>query len=72
MSTKQYSGPICWDPLGRTSSEFFEISEIALSCARYRRDADGNSDYKTSQTDALLADRGRIDSSHRMIDDTLK
>ncbi|ORY34767.1 hypothetical protein BCR39DRAFT_514591 [Naematelia encephala] len=33
------------------------------------------SDYKSatsSQTDALLADRGRIDSSHRMIDDTLK
>ncbi|RXK35446.1 golgi snare protein [Tremella mesenterica] len=31
-------------------------------------------DYKSaspSQTDALLADRGRIDSSHRMIDDTL-
>jgi len=31
-------------------------------------------DYKTavsSQTDALLADRGRIDSSHRMMDDTL-
>lgn len=33
------------------------------------------SDYKTamsSQTDALLADRGRIDSSHRMMDETLK
>jgi hypothetical protein len=32
------------------------------------------SDYKTamsSQTDALLADRGRIDSSHRMMDETL-
>ncbi|KAK8849645.1 hypothetical protein IAR55_004980 [Kwoniella newhampshirensis] len=31
-------------------------------------------DYKSSlpsQTDALLQDRGRIDSSHRMIDDTL-
>ncbi|WWC65810.1 uncharacterized protein I303_108432 [Kwoniella dejecticola CBS 10117] len=31
-------------------------------------------DYKTatnSQTDALLQDRGRIDSSHRMMDDTL-
>lgn len=34
----------------------------------------GISDYKTaisSQTDALLQDRGRIDSSHRMMDDTL-
>lgn len=33
------------------------------------------SDYKSAtatQTDALLADRGRIDSSHRMLDDTLK
>lgn len=32
------------------------------------------SDYKSSlpsQTDALLQDRGRIDSSHRMMDDTL-
>lgn len=25
----------------------------------------------SSQTDALLADRGRIDSSHRMMDETL-
>lgn len=34
-----------------------------------------SSDYKSamsSQTDALLADRGRIDSSHRMMDETLK
>lgn len=34
-----------------------------------------DSDYKSSlpsQTDALLSDRGHIDSSHRMIDDTLK
>lgn len=30
------------------------------------------SDFKSSQTDALLADRGRIDSSHRMMDDTLR
>lgn len=33
-----------------------------------------SSDYKSalsSQTDALLQDRGRIDSSHRMIDETL-
>lgn len=44
------------------------------ACARHgqTKDIDINSDYKTSQTDALLADRGRIDSSHRMIDDTLK
>ena len=34
-----------------------------------------SSDYKSSlpsQTDALLGDRGRIDSSHRMMNDTLK
>jgi Golgi SNAP receptor complex protein 1 len=29
------------------------------------------SEFKSSQTDALLQDRGRIDSSHRMLDDTL-
>lgn len=39
------------------------------------KDFADNSDYKSaqsSQTDALLADRGRIDSSHRMMDETLK
>ncbi|KAK1923574.1 snare region anchored in the vesicle membrane C-terminus-domain-containing protein [Papiliotrema laurentii] len=29
------------------------------------------SEFKSSQTDALLQDRGRIDSSHRMLDETL-
>ena len=68
MSTKQSSERICWVQSGRISSEPTDLPPLRV----FSHTSDTASDYKTSQTDALLADRGRIDSSHRMLDDTLK
>jgi len=70
MSTKQSSERICWVQSERISSEPTDLPLMPLRV--FSHTSDTASDYKTSQTDALLADRGRIDSSHRMLDDTLK
>ena len=66
MSKRPWRGPTSSALYGKISSGC-ELSEIEERLT--------DSDYKSSlpsQTDALLQDRGRIDSSHRMMDDTLK
>ena len=64
MSSRPSGGQTYWDLFERISSMYpSTVGDLSRS------------DYKTahaSQTDALLQDRGRIDSSHRMMDDTLK
>lgn len=65
--SSRFSGKICSAQCGKISGSQDEASQAAR--------ANRGSDYKTamsSQTDALLQERGRIDSSHRMMDDTLK
>lgn len=54
--------------LARTKANINQSLDQANLLAGVRNDIDA---YKSSAADALLAERGRIDSSHRMTDDIL-
>jgi Golgi SNAP receptor complex protein 1 len=55
--------------LQRTKTNIQHVLEQANLLTGVRNDIDA---YKSSAADSLLAELGRIDSSHRMIDDTLE
>ncbi|ORX37759.1 28 kda golgi snare protein [Kockovaella imperatae] len=55
----------------RTKSNVRQALQRVNLLGSVRKDIDNYRSAQMSQTDALLADRGRIDSSHRMMDDTL-
>ncbi|KAF8640357.1 hypothetical protein AX17_000028 [Amanita inopinata Kibby_2008] len=72
LRTIQRHREVCQDnarELRRTKSNAQNALDQANLLSGVRNDIDA---YKSSAADALLAERGRIDSSHRMTDDILQ
>lgn len=74
ISNKRSTGGICWAASRSTLSESLVVADPAI-CLLTLPTRLARSKYRaqhSSDTNSLLAERSRIDSSHQMIDGTLE